>query len=128
MTTTTTAGDRITITMSERTPVKISLIEWPIVARADRHDGKVECEANHLWTIRVREHRDGRRIVYGWMRAGNGGVPIGWRGSDGGYLVAPVAGRPDDEETVRSIRRVGGIIGDDGMAAECIAELPAETL
>jgi hypothetical protein len=124
----TTTEEKIEIPMSERRPVKLVKSAWPLIARADRHDGKVECQANHLWTIRVREHADGRRVVYGWLRAGNGGVHQGWRGSEGGFLIAAISGKPDDEETVRAIRRVGGIIDDDKMADECIADLPAETL
>lgn len=42
----------------------------------------------------------------------------------GGFLVA--AG--DEAETIRAIRRIGGILGDDDLAAECIADLPAEDL
>lgn len=129
--TTTTESKRITIPMSERRPLSIVEADWPLIACAERHDGQVECQANHLWVIRVREHVDGRRLVYGWVRAGNGGVYAGWRGSEGGFLVAnindgPLALRPNDEETVRAIRRVGGIIEDDKLADECIGDLPAE--
>jgi hypothetical protein len=118
----TTTNEKLTITMSERRPISIVKADWPLVARADRHDGAVECQANHAWSIRVREHADGRRIVYGYLRAGNGGVPIGWRGAAGGFLIA--AG--DDDETVRAIRRVGGIVDDAALADTCIADLPAE--
>jgi hypothetical protein len=131
--------DKLKITMSERRPLTIVKADWPLIAKADRHDGAVECQANHEWTIRVREHRDGRRIVYGWLTSGHGGVPAGWRGSEGGFLVSPTAAFrdaddgplshvPDDDETVRAIRRVGGIIDDDALADECIADLPAEEL
>jgi hypothetical protein len=116
--------EKIKITMSERRPLSIDPEQWPVIARVDRHDGVVECQANHEWTIRVREHADGRRLVYGWLRAGNGGVYAGWRGAEGGFLV--LAG--DEGETVRAIRRIGGIIGDDKMSDECIADLPAEEI
>lgn len=128
--------EKLKITMSERRPITIVKADWPLIARADRHDGAVECQANHEWTIRVRQHADGRRIVYGWLTAGNGGVPMGWRGAEGGFLVSPPrqlyglerSSSPDEDETIRAIRRVGGIIGDDVLAAECIADLPAEEL
>ena len=134
-----TTIDKLKITMSERRPLTIVKADWPLIAHADRHDGTVKVQANHEWTIRVREHADGRRIVYGWVRAGNGGVFEGWRGSEGGFLVAPTerfrdAGLgplghvPDDEETIRAIRRMGGIVDDDRLADECIADLPAEDL
>lgn len=121
-----TTEEKITIPMSERRPLRLVKSEWPTIARADWHDGQVECQANHVRTIRVRAHADGRRVVYGWLRAGNGGTPIGWRGAEGGYLVQAVAGQPDDEGTIRAIRRVGGIIDDDKMADECIGDLPPE--
>ena len=134
--TTMTTNDKLQITMSERRPLTIVKADWPIIATAFRHDGQVECQANHEWMISVREHRDGRRIVYGYLRAGNGGVPAGWRGAAGGFLVAPteecrdinsgpLSHVPDDDETVRAIRRVGGIVIDE-LAEECIANLPAE--
>lgn len=122
----TTTEKKLTITMSERRPVKIVKAEWPVIATAFRHDGAVECQANHEWMISVREHADGRRLVYGWLQAGNGGVVRGWSGTAGGFLVAPAGDKPDDDETVRSIRRVGGIIDDDKLADECIGNLPAE--
>ena len=132
-----TTDDKIKITMSERRPLTVSKQEWPIVARADWHDGQVECQANNERHIRVREHRDGRRLVYGYQCAGYGGQSAGTRNPGGGFLVSPVPGPdvdgkrvgvPDEEETVRAIRRIGGIIDDDRLADECIANLPAEEL
>jgi hypothetical protein len=138
-TTTTThdADSKLKITLSEQRPIKISKSDWPLIARADRHNGRVECQANHEWTIRVREHADGRRIVYGWIIAGNGGVHAGWRETRAGFVVEPtgqlrdpgnggaLVRTPDDDETIRAIRRVAGAIGDDDMGSECIADLPA---
>ena len=129
--------DKIKITMSERRPLTIVKADWPLIAHANRHDGAVEVQANHEWAIRVREHADGRRLVYGWLTSGNGGVPAGWRGAEGGFLVSPLPGPdvegkrvgvPDEDETIRAIRRVGGIIDDDTFADECIADLPAEEI
>lgn len=78
--------------------------------------------------IRVREHADGRRLVYCCKEAGPGGQYIGWRGSSGGWLLdtkRPKNDREIAEETIRAIRRCGGIIERDDLAAECIADLPA---
>ncbi len=118
----------VTISLSERRPVKIDCADWPVIARVDAHDGKVECQANSVWGICVREHADGRRIVYGWRERGNGGMPIGWRGSEGGFLIEPKGKAPDEDETVRAIRRVAGIVGDDGLGDECISSLPEEEI
>lgn len=117
---------RIEITMSERRPLKIDPEQWPVVASADWFSGQIECQANTIRRIKVREHDDGRRIVYGFQCAGNGGQAAGTRNPSGGFLVDAVDGKVDEAETVRAIRRVGGIIEDDGLADDCIADLPAE--
>lgn len=121
---TTTEKKTITITMSEQSPLKLDPETWPIIASADRHDGAVACQANTEWYIRVREHADGRRVVYGGKTAGNGGQYASFRELRGGYLVAP----GDEQATIRAIRRIAGIIGDDQLGAECIGDLPAREL
>jgi len=118
----------ITVAMSDRAPVRIDPELWPRIAGASRHDGQVECQANHVWYIRVRQHDDGRRLVYGELDSGSGGVHIGWRGASAGFLVDAIDGRPDTAETVRAIRRVAGVIDDAQLGDECIADLPAERL
>jgi hypothetical protein len=122
---------KIKITMSERRPLTIVDCEWPVIAKADWWNGEHRFQANYERRIRVREHADGRRIVYGTYDSGGGGVPVGFRGAAGGFLLDKAGyGRPgvQDERTVRAIRRVAGIIGDDAMADECIADLPAESI
>lgn len=127
----------ITITLSERRPIKINPEDWPVIAEAKTFTGGngLECQASTVSYIKVRQHEDGRRIVYGALQRGNGGMPLGWRGADGGFIVeASERGRhnPNEEETVRAIRRVAGIVGDDeesgSLAYECIAALPAEEI
>jgi hypothetical protein len=115
----------IAITMSESGPVTIDPEHWAVVAQANRHDGVVKCQANTEWGIRVREHADGRRLVYGWQHAGYGGQYAGFRGKNAGYLLDRDAG---EDATVRAIRRVAGVIEDKNLAAECIGDLPATVL
>lgn len=137
--TTTTTKKLITIALSEEAPVKVDGSLWPIIARTEWHDGKVECQANHVRFIRVRQHDDGRRIVYGRLESGPGGVHAGWRGAHAGYRIeavdrnrekafAPGNFAPDEDATIRAIRRVAGAIGDDQMGDDCIADLPAKEL
>lgn len=117
--TTTNDDDKITVPMSERRPMRISKAEWPRIARVSDHDGEVECQANRRWWINVRQHSDGRTLVYG-------GMSSNWRGErdrEGGFLLAPDEAR-DDETLVRTIRRVAGIIGRDDLAQGCISDLP----
>lgn len=122
---TTMTTERITITMSERRPLSIAKDDWPVIARAYWHNGEHECQANTVRKILVRQHADGRRIVYGLQGAGQGGQYIGTRNPEGGFLLS--AGS-SEEETVRAIRRVGGIIDDPELADACIADLPAESI
>lgn len=110
-----------TITLTDRAPVKIDEEAWPLIASAEWHDGQVRCQANHEYTIRVREHADGRRIVYGIY-------DTTWQGGQGrraGYLLPDA----DMAATVRAIEEVSERIGDaHGVADACIADLPAEEL
>jgi hypothetical protein len=138
----TTEKKYLTITMSERSPIKIDKAEWPTIADVSEHDGVVRSQANTEWYIRVREHADGRRIVYGARVAGGGGQHVGFREDRAGFLVdvpRNFAGSPVDmtsdgvrhsiaDETIRAIRRVAGIVGDDKMGDECIGSLPAESI
>lgn len=117
--------DKIKITMSERRPLTIDPELWPVIAQADWYNGQHEFQANTLRRIKVRQHADGRRIVYGFQRAGNGGQPIGTRNPEAGFLLAAGA---DEDETIRALRRVGGVIDDDGLAEQCIGDLPAEEI
>lgn len=137
MTTTTTTAKKIEITLSEKRPVKIVADEWPVIARADDHDGQVQCQANTEWYIKVREHADGRRIVYCGKVAGNGGQYASFRPTRGGFIVdssdktrGPYAQgcEPDDEATIRAIRRCAGIIDRDDLGDVCIGDLPAEEI
>jgi len=111
------------VIMSERAPVTIITADWPIIAEASRHDGAVACQANNEWSIVVREHTDGRRLVYGWQVAGNGGQHAGFRPRHAGWVVDK-----DDDDDVTAIRRVAGVIGDEQLGAECISDLPATVL
>lgn len=138
-TTMTTTTNRLRIVMSETAPVCIDPTVWRKIALAKRHDGAVECQANTEWFIAVREHEDGRRLVYGVQDAGGGGQYAGYCTKRAGYLVkiAGVGGegcayaarfKTREEETIRAIRRVAGVIEDDQLADECIGDLPATEL
>lgn len=116
---------KIEITLSDASPVKIDPEVWPVIASADDHDGAVKVQANTEWLVRVRQHADGRRIVYGYKRAGNGGQYRGFRDAHPGYLLDAGA---DESETIRAIRRVAGAIGRDDLGADCIGDLPAREI
>jgi hypothetical protein len=146
MSDTTTSKTR-TITLSDRPPVKIKEDEWPITATGsagdDDSDGRGN-QPNRKWTrtIRVRQHEDGRAIVYGVYEYDS--AFQGKRGAfakRGTLLTAPVT----SDQIIAAIQSVAGqlslaesmaAVGADwkdpnawtAAAHECIADLPAETL
>jgi hypothetical protein len=139
--TTTTEKKTVKITLSERRPVRIDPEEWPVIASAKRFWGGngIACQANEEAWIKVRQHDDGRTLVYCDRDRGPGGMPIEYRGSSGGFLLPPAyvqgngpdAGRSlpsETDEIIRAIRRCAGIIDSDELGDECIADLPAEEI
>ena len=138
-------SDKLTIPLSERRPVTIDKSEWPLIASADWHAGEHKSQASEVAYLRVRQHADGRTLVYGDRDSGPGGMRAGYRATHAGYLLVPHASAPesmvagpagplishrdvDPAEIVRAIRRVAGAIGHDDLGSECVADLPAESL
>lgn len=130
-----------TITLTDARPVKIYEDEWPIIAEARTHSGEIECQANEEWSIRVREHADGRRIVYAYRDRGPGGMALSYRGIRAGRLIPTrrskdghdpsyhnLALGPDEVATIKAIGEMGDAIDDNALADECIADLPAEEI
>ena len=130
-----------TITMTGRPPVKIREDEWPIIAAGDwdEHDGQIAQQANRTWslTLRVRQHADGRAIVYGTYFYGTNFQHESSFGARAGILVAggdlPAAitkvgetlrARMEDadDNAAKGLRHIQAAV------AECIGDLPAETL
>lgn len=126
---TTTTSKTRTITLTDRPPVKIKEHEWPIIAEADgdsytgdlgRYAQARDQREMDRWWLLVRQHEDGRAIVYGGYVAGRRAQAEDWRGGE--LLDA-------GENLAAAIRRVGeaGNIPDQCIR-ECIADLPAEEL
>lgn len=130
-----------TITLTDRPPVTIDEDNWPVIASAsdEVHDGQVRCQANRTsdWWIKVRQHDDGRAIVYAGYR-----YDTNWQGARGhehkhGVILPKDAATAAD--ICRAIKEVcadmerGEHDGDDGsqwtrLGNECIADMPAEVL
>jgi hypothetical protein len=118
-----------TITLTGRPPVRILESAWPVIAVAEgdtyagadpalRHQARDQGDVD-VWSIRVRQHADGRAIVYGRYREGRASAHMG--------LCA--AGRTLAEDEAERIPEVIGIVGRelglDRRAIEaCIADLP----
>ncbi len=119
---------KVKIVLSESRPVTVDPDVWPLVVKVTWFSGQHECQANEEAYISVRQHADGRAIVYGYRDRGPGGMPVKYEGTRAGYRVDAKNGQPDYNEIVRSIRRVAGVIDLDNLGAECVAELEPEAL
>ena len=112
-----------TITLTDRPPVVISEEKWPIIAKASDHDNQYECQANTVWSIRVRQHEDGRALVYAVKDSGPGGQYLGFRASRAGELLEAGC---TPKDIVAAIHRVGDAADCSDLVDHCIADLPAE--
>jgi hypothetical protein len=121
----------IKVKLSERRPVTLDPEQWPIIAKATWFDGQHRSQANHEAYVLVRQHEDGRTLVYSKLFAGGGGVFVGFRELAGGFLL-PARGSSNEreyaDEIVRAIRRCAGIIDMPELGDECISDLPAEEI
>lgn len=116
-----------TITLTGRAPVRIEDTNWPLIAEGVRRPGSmrngtpVPDYETDIHSVRVRQHADGRVIVYGILDAATG-----WTGTEsqrGGELL------PAGADIAAAIRRVGeecGIL--DSVIRDCVADLPAEEI
>ncbi len=115
MTSNTTAPKIRTVTLTDHAPVRIREDLWPQIAHGNWCDNPaIPFQANRGGDIRVRQHADGRAVVYAtaWSK---------WQGErdwSGGELLA--AG----EDIIAAIRRVGAELHDSAVR-DCIADLPA---
>lgn len=132
-TTTTTARKTRTITLTGRPPVRIIEADWPVIAHGRYHwyNGQYESQADRTTRahLRVRQHADGRAIVYGTYDHSTI-----WQGESDhecrdGQLV------PTGGDVVQAIQAVGDMLtersGDEcwrDVIAETVASLPAEDL
>ena len=131
-----TAGEVTrTVTLTDRRPVVIKDSEWPKIAsaRGDSYGGsdygRRQQALSHnevdKYFVHVRQHADGRTLVYGILTSADAawGAPsrgVDWRG---GYLLAK------DGDVVAAIKRIGTESGIPAyVIRECIADLPAEEI
>lgn len=118
MTTETTAPKTRVITLTDRPPIKIKEDEWPVIAESRWYEGQYDFQANRDGWLKVRQHADGRSIVYGafdseFQTESNlrGGVLL-----DKGADIAA------------AINRVAATCNATQCAADCIADLPPEEI
>lgn len=134
--------ETITITMTDRPPVTVAKVTWPVVAESGDHDhdNQYECQANRTWRwwLRIRQHADGRTLVYGgyhYTTQFQGEENVSVRAGDYYTEPPPYAG---------ALRRIVALIdaqadtdGDgertterrwERLVQECVADLAAEPL
>lgn len=119
MTTTTETKTRI-VTLSNRAPVKIREDEWPVIASSSWCDNpQIPVQANRRAWLKVRQHDDGRTLVYG-------GTESSWQGERdlrSGVLL------DKGSDIAAAIYHVADDLGHvDDLAAEAVGDLPAEEL
>lgn len=126
-----------TITLTDRAPVRILESEWPVVASGDHdeHDGQVRCQANRTTeiTIRVRQHTDGRAVVYGiydyssnFEGEANLNIRAGELCAVGADLAAAI--RAVGTDVIAQLDGRGNETAVRDVINECIADLPAVDL
>jgi hypothetical protein len=122
-----------TITLTGRAPVKIVEVDWPLIAEAagdsycgdmSRYRQAKDCGELDTYSIKVRQHADGRAIVYGVLDAAIAAWGQPARGEDwrGGELL------PAGADIAAAIHRVAGDRIPEPVIRACIADLPAEEL
>lgn len=117
----------ITITLTDRAPVRIKGAQWPVIATASgdsfegndyaRHQQALNQNECDTYLLEVRQHEDGRTLVYGEFKAATAWTRNHSR--RGGELL------PHESDLVSAIRRVGeDCILPDRITRDCIADLP----
>ena len=140
---------KLTITLTGRAPVTITKEDWPIVAQASdkEYDNQYEFQANRkaYWKLIVRQHNDGRTIVYGIYDYDTHFPNESDANIRGGELItangASADSIGDTEPIITAIQRVGAELEDripngpswgkgyfPRLVHECIADLPAVEL
>lgn len=115
-----------TITLTNHPPVRIREDAWPEIAVAAHSDfdNQYEFQANRRWNsaIRVRQHADGRVIVYGTATYDTQFQNERNYTLRAGYLLAK------GENIPPTINLVADDLASDAvpasLAADCIADLP----
>lgn len=121
-----TPAKRKTIVLTGRAPVSIETKEWPCIVEVWDHDGTSLEDAHTVYTITIRQHQDGRRLVYGSSKAGMGGQSPDYRPRLWGTLIAPSSSTT--HQTVTAIFDCAEYIRHLELAERAVQSLPAEEL
>ena len=138
---TSTERKQRTITLTGRRPVTIYEDQWPVIAEAswDDYDNQHEFQANRKAEahLKVRQHADGRTLVYGAYR-----YRTQFQGEDDVHAAAgtPLDAGSDDSNIIAAIRETVDYLSSyeslpdawqpdwKMLTDDAIADLPAEKL
>lgn len=111
------------IPLTGEAPASITPSRWPVIARANWWDSEHRSQANTMHHLAVRQHADGRTIVYGSVEAGPGGQYGGFEPTHGGELLPPGA------DLAAALGRVAREVGvRPHLLRDALAELPPRDL
>ena len=131
----TTREDKATIVLTNRPPIRISRDKWPIIASAEMedYDGEFRFQSFRTtdWAIRVRQHSDGRTIIYAIYDHVTAWQNERCRTVKHGILLGTCHDGLE-QDIVSAVHQVCDMMPDDDdsgywqdLANQCIAELPA---
>ena len=123
------------IKMTARAPLRLNADDWPVLAYVDddsrndlrpgpRFHARQRGQAD-LYFLMVRQHADGRSLIYGQLKAAYAGFeqPAGGESFHAGYLVQNIS------EVVSTINLVGHECRLPAcLVRDCISKLPSEDL
>jgi hypothetical protein len=114
------------IVLSDRIPVTIDPKEWPAIVHVWDHDGTFLIDAHTIYSIVIRQHSDGRRIVYGSRKAGPGGQTPDFRPINWGKILQPTVYHT--HYTLICIGECAEAIHCPTLGQSAIQNMPAEEL
>ncbi len=126
------------IPLTGRPPVSIETDNWPLIASAIdyAYDGEFDFQANkeeHA-KIRVRQHQDGRAIIYGSYQYDTRWAHERNRNYHGGILLDSHTSPQDICDAINKVcgeMPMAEMLPEsiwDELSAECIADMPVEKI
>ena len=122
------AKKSVVIHLSGCGPIRVRPAEWPVIAHVSERGDVAEGQADHVWWVRVRQHSDGRFLVYGGKQIGLGGmwpdeVDLLWPDEEEVYSGLLLQA---EECIVTAVEQVAEDIGNPELADRCVRELPSD--
>lgn len=112
-------NNRLIIEITGQAPIAVDRELWTLIAEAVEFSGEFEAQADRLSRLSVRQHADGRALVYGEHTTR-------WQGEQnyaGGHILTK------DENLVLVVAEVVAELGfSDSLHQRCLASFPPVNL